>query len=84
MLVVSFKSSIDVSDREEIDRVARNVVLDTYRTVRALKSQGQASFDAALQAYQRNFPHVPSALAKQAVACIIDGQAYDDAAASAR
>jgi hypothetical protein len=73
MLVVSLKSSVDVVDREEIDRTARNVVLGTYRTARAQKSQGQASFDAALQAYQRSFPHVPSALAKHAVACIIDG-----------
>jgi hypothetical protein len=72
MLVVSLKSPIDPADREAIDRVARDVVLDTYRTARALKSHEQASFDAALQAYQRNFPHVPGALARQAVACIID------------
>ena len=75
MLLVSLKSSIDLADREEIDRAARAVVLDTYRSARAQTSQEQAGFDAALQAYQRNFPHVPGALARQAVACIIDGMA---------
>ena len=73
MLTVSIKSSIDDSAREDVDRLARHLVLDTYRAVRQTDAAAQAGFDAAVQAYQRQFPHVPGALAKQAVACIISG-----------
>jgi hypothetical protein len=72
MLVVSATAAAETIDRGDIDRVARQIVLDIYQSMQhdtALPSQ--ARFDAALEAYQRSFPHVAKALAQHAVAFII-------------
>lgn len=76
MLLVSKTAVTDATDRDEIDRTAREIVLQGYRgaptgNTREQATTEQARFDAALDAYQRSFSYVPKAIARQAVAFII-------------
>ena len=65
-------ASVGPVDRESIDQMARDVVLEAYRQTDLEKSSAGEAFEAALAAYQRCFPSVPKALAQQAVLFIID------------
>jgi len=72
MLLITKTATTDRIDREDIDRAARELVLHEYRTTLPWDDMAeQVRFDAALEAYQRSFPHVPKAVARQAVAVIL-------------
>ncbi|MBV9824388.1 MAG: hypothetical protein JO001_01710 [Alphaproteobacteria bacterium] len=74
MLLVTATTVIGAVDRERIDQMARDIVLDTYRLTETIDTDKEAAFDAALSAYQRNFPSVAKAVARRAVLFIIESE----------
>ena len=72
MLLVSTAAVIGPMERERIDQMARQVVLGSYRQTGTVEIGVDAAFEAALAAYQKSFPSVPKAVARQAVLFIIE------------
>jgi hypothetical protein len=71
MLTVSMTSEVSELDRATIDKAARNLVLNAYRSVRPSHQDLQANFDAALETYRRAYPHISKEIARHAVAYIL-------------
>ena len=71
MLIVSRPTRAAQENRQEVDQLAQQIVFTSYRMACGDDTESQTGFDAALQAYRKNFPHVPKSVARQAVAYIL-------------
>jgi len=58
-------------ERDAVDRQARQVVVDAYRTACRQSLLERDAFDRALAAYRKRFPNVARDAARHAVAYIL-------------
>ena len=58
-------------DRQAGDEQARQVVLQAYRDACGSMRGAESAFDAALDDYMTNYPHISRTLARHAVAYIL-------------
>ena len=70
MLLIPTHELRTFDGREDIDREAESIVIETYREA-SKESSPTDAFATALKAYRAKFPHIPKDIASQAVACIL-------------